>query len=656
MFTPEKMVQIHCVFSDQDVDAVAETLVRQGAMQLIDSADTDDWAQNLTKAGSGEENEILKGRKDQADSLVKRLGLSQNLQHVALLEGSWEEWEPKVQTIREQLDSVNAKQEETEKELGRLKELNTRLQEIPNIGFQIDHKDNYSYLAVETGKVADENVEMLQKKLAPMLHVMTPLGKFGGMTTIIAVCLRRDRDKLQAALKEAGFEHLDIGGDENTKLSGDLLNNLDGKIEETKLQLHDLEENLNRLRKENDVFLRSLLYSLRRESLKQQILKYFRKTERTYLIAGWLPRSQKDILLPEIKKATQNRCIIEVIDAEKIGAVRDGKVEVPVHLNNPGFIKPFELITGAYGTPDYRTIDPTPILGISFLLMFGMMFGDVGHGFVLALIGVLLLLKGGSKEMMKHAGMIMIYAGAASMGFGFLFGSIFGEEHVLPTLWVKPMDSISELFKVTIYFGIGMIFTSMAINVINGIRRRDFLTLIFDKAGLLAAILYWCGIVVATRMVTTQVESSGELPILIPVLMVSATVLLFLKEPIVHLIEGKKKLFPEGLVTGIMGGFVEILEILLGFLANTVSFIRVAAFGLAHAGLFMAIFSLSDSVQSMASKSAIMLFGNILIICLEGLVVTIQVVRLEFYEFFSRFFVQGESVYHPLKTELENPH
>jgi V/A-type H+-transporting ATPase subunit I len=132
--------------------------------------------------------------------------------------------------------------------------------------------------------------------------------------------------------------------------------------------------------------------------------------------------------------------------------------------------------------------------------------------------------------------------------------------------------------------------------------------------------------------------------------------LLFFREPILHLFQGKHKLFPDGVATGIMGGIVEILEILLGFLANTVSFIRVAAFGLAHAGLFMAIFALADAVQGIAGGAVsvlVLIFGNVGIIALEGLVVTIQAVRLEFYEFFSRFFEQGSTSYRPLSTELE---
>jgi V/A-type H+-transporting ATPase subunit I len=196
-----------------------------------------------------------------------------------------------------------------------------------------------------------------------------------------------------------------------------------------------------------------------------------------------------------------------------------------------------------------------------------------------------------------------------------------------------------------------MIFTSILINIINAIRLRRFWDVLFDRAGLLAAMLYWSGIVLTSRIVTSSVVPKTVVAVLAPVLMSIALILLFFREPIIHLFQGKKKLYPEGALTGVIAGLVELMEIVLGFLANTVSFIRVAAFGLVHAGLAMAIFALSDAVGGVGSFFVIVL-GNLLIICLEGLVVTIQAVRLEFYEFFSRFFKESRTGYRPLRSEI----
>ena len=650
MFTPEKMEQINVMFFDKDVDAVAEAVVRQGSLQITDAAEIESWAKNLTRAGSGEEPSEMRTRREQVEGLMRDLDLDHHLEGWIPDESSWHELDNRLGDIERSLRADLTLFEEAEHELGRLAEFRDRVDTMASAGFPLKNRDEYSYLAVEFGHLVEENMPLLRDKLNDFLHVLTVLGRAGEMTRIVVMTLRRDGDRLEAALKEAGFQPAPMDEEEKAP-SPELVKKLNREIDQIKEKRFEIEQRLKLLSNEHGSFLKSVLLRVRRDILKRQILKYFRKTERTYVLSGWIPSDQRRAYIQEIQRSTQNRCIVEVIPADKIPSVRQGKVQVPVELKNPRLLKPFEILTKTYGIPAYTSIDPTPVLGLSFLLMFGVMFGDVGHGLVLCLAGLLMSTRG-KRAALKSAGLLLFYAGISSIVFGFLFGSIFGLEHLLPTLWLKPMESISQLFKTAIFFGIGMITLAMAINLINGIRKRDFLGLIFDKAGLLAAVLYWCGILVVTRVVMAGTERSREMPVLIPALMIMAVVLLFLREPIVHLVQGKRRLFPEGVATGIMGGIVEILEILLGFLANTVSFIRVAAFGLAHAGLFMAIFALSDAVGGVMS-GFVLFFGNLLIICLEGLVVSIQAVRLEFYEFFSRFFQQGDAEYRPLEAELK---
>ena len=651
MFTPEKMEQINVLFAERDVDKVAETVVRQGSLQIVDAADVESWAKSLSRGGTGDEPSEMKTRREQVEALIKGLNITPRFEGVTPDEAPWHELEGKIGNIERSLRTDLESREDIDKELARLVELRNRVDSVSSVGLPLKNRDEYSYLAVEIGRVTEKNMNILQRNLEPFLHVLTVLGQSEDMNRIVVIALRRDRERLQAALQEAGFEPAQLE-EEGEVPSPELAQKLDHEIDQLNDKKFSIAERLRKLTDEHELFLKSVLLRIRRDILKRRILKYLRKTERTYLLSGWIPNDQRDVFVQEIRRVTQNRCIIEKIPAERIPSVKEGKVQVPVELKNPRLLQPFEILTKTYGIPTYTSIDPTPILGISFLLMFGVMFGDVGHGFVLTLTGLIMTLKG-KRSTIQNAGLLLSYAGFMSIVFGFLFGSIFGLEHFLPTLWLKPMESISRLFKTAIYFGIGMISLAMIINIANGIRKRDFLGLIFDKAGLLAAVLYWCGIIVVTRLIMTEAER--EVPAIVPILMIASVALLFLREPIVHLIQGKRKLFPEGVATGIMGGIVEILEIFLGFLANTVSFIRVAAFGLAHAGLFMAIFALSDAVKGSAGgviSGLVLLFGNLLIIALEGLVVSIQAVRLEFYEFFSRFFQSGSTGYRPLKAEL----
>jgi V/A-type H+-transporting ATPase subunit I len=656
MFTPEKMEQIQVLFFEKDLDQVVDTVVRQGILQMTDAAELESWAEPLSRVETGDEANEMRIRRDRIESLKKSLSLSEQSRGIQPVQDRWEKLDLKILEIERSFREETNRQEEIDKELERLKELQNKAGGLSTFGMPIESEDHYSYLAVEIGTVAVDNLQILNQKLASVVHILYPMTQFRRMSTVMVIVLKRDREKLQSALRDAGFQPLEFT-EKGQKLSPEIFKELNSKIDDFMLQKQSAENRIQSIAREDGHFLQSVHFKVRWDAVKQKIMQYFRKTERTYLLSGWLPSEGREPFVREIRKVTQNRSVVEETPAEEVLSVRSGKVQVPVQLKNPFFLKPFELLTSTYGLPSYLTIDPTPLLGISFLLMFGLMFGDVGHGLVLALLGVFMAFRG-KKRMLKHAGVLILYCGCASIVYGFLFGSIFGVEHLLPTLWVKPMESISELFTTVIYFGIGMITLSMAINIINVIRKRNFLGLIFDKAGLLAAILYWSGIVLVTRMLTTQAEAKGGVPVFIMILMLSSVVLLFLREPILHLAEGKRKLFPEGMMTGIMGGIVEILEIFLGFLANTVSFIRVAAFGLAHAGLFMAIFSLSDLVRGLAGglvSGAVLVFGNVLIICLEGLVVTIQAIRLEFYEFFSRFFEQSSSIYQPIGAELKNP-
>ncbi|MBN2104008.1 hypothetical protein JW835_08225 [bacterium] len=651
MFTPETMEQIHVLFYQGDVEAVADTLVRHGALQLVDAADMETWAESLQKAGTGEESAELLERQERVESLFHQVGERVDFSSAKFSEMDWEQMDNQVRKVKLELDGLIQSQEEKGRELNHLRELKKHLEESPRIGVSIENKEAYTYLAVEAGRVADENMTILKKSLSPVLHVMSSVGSFGGMSTVILVGLRRDREKLLSAMREAGAQPVDTK-EEAEALAPEAVQELSEKIHHAQIQFDDLIKKISTWKNDYFVFLSNALYQIKREALKEQIQKYFRRTEHTYLISGWIPLKERDGFIKEVRKATQNRCVIEKHTADELTSVRQGKVQVPVQMKNYKVFKPFELITGAYGIPAYRTIDPTPILGLSFMIMFGMMFGDVGHGLVLTLLGIGFLIRGKS-EMQKHAGLLLCYVGGSSMVFGFLFGSLFGFEDLswLQPLWMRPMDSISELFKFCIYFGIGMIFTSILINIVNAVRLKKYWDILFDNAGFFAALFYWSGIVIASRIVTSAAPTQNIFVIYAPAFMIFAMVLLFFREPIIHLAQGKRKLYPEGALTGIVSSIIELMEISLGFLANTVSFIRIAAFGLVHAGLAMAIFSLSDAVGGLGSVFVI-IFGNVFIILLEGLVVSIQSVRLEFYEFFNRFFKEGRVSYRPLRSEL----
>jgi V/A-type H+-transporting ATPase subunit I len=291
-------------------------------------------------------------------------------------------------------------------------------------------------------------------------------------------------------------------------------------------------------------------------------------------------------------------------------------------------------------------IDPTIFVGITFLLMFGMMFGDVGHGLVLLLGGLLMTLK---SRKWREAGKLGVYCGVASMIFGFLYGSFFGLEDLLPTLWLKPLENMTDLFRAAIGFGVVMVSLGIVLNVINSFRARSFWQNFFDKSGPLVGVVYWAGIGIVLKL---MISGGGSLnPAIFYGLFIAPLAVFTLRGPLLKMMGKQRRSFPDGIGTYIMESVVEVMEILMGYLANTISFIRVAAFGLAHAGLFVAVFSLarvvSDRPGGLLYSWLVLILGNVVIILLEGLVVTIQALRLEYYEFFGKFFMGLGSKYEP---------
>lgn len=651
MFFPEKMLLVNALFPDKYTPKVVRMIIHQGDLQIVDAAQTNPWIKDLARTYSTEESSQSQARREKVEGLVKTLKLTDQLHNFQPLSGDWMEIDQSLETAIAEIESVSQRRDSLQKEFQRLNEIKTRYDRFPGLGKALQMPGDYSYLAIETGEIPDNNLPLLEEQLSATLHVILPIGRQKGMTSLVAIVLKRDAEVLQAALKASGFQPTKIEK-ELPSLATESIEKLEKELNDLNEQLRDAEEKFQAVVNRHRALLIGVYLRIRQEQVQGRMLHFFRRTEKTCLFSGWLPDSRKEVFVKELQKATQNRAIVDLIPAESHEAVKDGSVEVPVKLNNPAFFKPFEMLTSVYGLPKYQTIDPTPVFGLSFLLMFGMMFGDIGHGLVLALLGLALLLKS-HKDTFKSAGYLLLYAGGSSIIFGFLFGSFFGVEDLFPTIWMKPMNDINQLFKVVIYVGAGMITVSIIINLINGIRSGRILDYIFDKAGLLSGILYWCGIILVSRLVLTK--TNGGVGLFVIYLFVACALLLFFREPILNLIRKNRRLYNSGVVTGIMHSLVEMLEIVLGFLANTVSFIRVGAFGLAHAGLFIAIFALSDMVSGKLSGVAsilILILGNIFIIALEGLVVTIQAIRLEFYEFFNRFFRPARVKYQPIR---ENP-
>lgn len=292
----------------------------------------------------------------------------------------------------------------------------------------------------------------------------------------------------------------------------------------------------------------------------------------------------------------------------------------PLILQNPWWAKPFEIFAGLLGTLDRNEADPSRILAIMAPLLFGYMFGDVGQGLVLLLAGVLLQKRW---PLLR----ILVANGVSAMLFGFVFGSMFGREDIIPALWVHPVSSPLPVLVVPLVAGVLIILLGLVLNAIESNWRGQWLRWLHVDAPVVALYL---GIMSAFIL-----EGSASMLIIVSAL--------------TWYVIGNL-LLAGGNLLALLTAIAVLIETMMQLVMNTVSFVRVGAFALAHAGLSLAFNVMADSTGSIVATILILLLGNIIVIVLEGLVVSIQTTRLILFEFFIRFLQADGRVFKPLSA------
>ena len=287
----------------------------------------------------------------------------------------------------------------------------------------------------------------------------------------------------------------------------------------------------------------------------------------------------------------------------------------PQVLVNPRWVRPFELFAKAFGVPGSDESDPTPLLAIVVPLMFGYMFGDIGQGLVFVVLGLWLMPR-------LEIARLLVVAGASATLFGLLFGSLFGAEGVIPALWLHPLEHPLLVLAVPLVFAVGLLSLGQLLAGLGALRGGRLGQWLAIDLGFLAMYL---------GLVLTLVWPSLAWLALVGLAW--------------HLIGAF------AIARGFLGSLAAIghlIENTMQLVTNTLSFARVGAFALAHSALSLAIVTMAESAPAWAWLP-IMLLGNLIILALEGLVVSIQTTRLILFEFFNRFLRGTGRVFRPLQ-------
>lgn len=364
-----------------------------------------------------------------------------------------------------------------------------------------------------------------------------------------------------------------------------------------------------------------------------------------YILCGWMTEKDAKAFQKDISEDKNLYCFVENGDSE-------GHGEPPTKLKNPKVFRPFEMFVRMYGLPSYHEMDPTIFVALTYILIFGAMFGDVGQGLCLVAGGFLLY-----KFKKLDLAAIIGTAGIFSTVFGLLFGSIFGFEDVIPALWIKPTTAMADVpflgklntvFVAAIGFGMFLILLTMVFHIINGIRSRDVENIWFDQNAV-AGLVFYGSLVAVILLFTTGHQIPGT--IVLVVMFVIPLLIIMLKEPLTRLAKRQSPVIEDGKVMFFVQSFFELFEVMLSYLSNTLSFIRIGAFAVSHASMMEVVLMLAGA-ESGSPNWLVVVLGNLFVMGMEGLIVGIQVLRLEYYELFSRYYKGSGKPFKPfLKRE-----
>lgn len=370
--------------------------------------------------------------------------------------------------------------------------------------------------------------------------------------------------------------------------------------------------------------------------------KYIVKLGDKLNVHGFVPKNDLD----NFKNTFES---IDGVKLEVLPATSDVRLEPPTRLKNSWFARPFRMFVEMYGVPRYNDVDPTLLVAISYTLLFGIMFGDLGQGIILSLVGLV-----AEKKFNLKLGGVGVRLGISSAIFGVFFGSFFGNEEILSEYFkgfsffnaMSPENTMT-LLMAAIGLGIVLILISMTFSIVLNFKKKNIGEAILSQNGLCGVTFYVAVIVAALGMLTGQ-HFVNIFYILI--LIVLPLILMFLKEPLIRKLEEHGEMFPNGFGAFFVEGFFELFEVVLSFITNTMSFLRVGGFVLSHAGMMLVVYTLAEMVGGFG-EIIVLILGNVFVMCLEGLIVGIQVLRLEFYEMFSRYY-EGNGI--PFKTIKED--
>jgi len=521
-----------------------------------------------------------------------------------------------------------------------------RILKINNIKPQYLNESEFLYTVAGfmSKKYLNELKNKLEEKFNRKFAIITG-DELDGNTLFVILCMKYNSNDLDKILAGIRFERLEL----KTKLS---LKEIEKRLDKIRKEKHEIISYLDNIRSEYEQRILAMRELIEIEKNNQNIRFMLGKTKRVYVLEGWIPEEKIPEFESRVERIAKGNVLFKYYDPEDAESV-------PIIMKNPAFSKPFEPLTKAFGIPRYDEIDPTTVMAISFPIIYGLMFGDIGHGFMILLIGIVMLkfLSKGN-DGIKSLGIILMYCGILSMFFGLAYGDLFGSHELfheyvteslgIKRLWISPVEESQEFLIVAFIVGFIHMTIGITLRFINYTMNGKFFHAIAGP--FIQQWLFTGGVLLIVKK-GPNFMSWFEDPFFVFMAVGVPLIGILFSDVIKHIPEGIK---PRDLFKLIKSTLLEVYEIPVGLLANTLSYARIFALALVHAGLFIALFSIAEIFTMMGSIGVILetltiIIGTFVLVALEGFIVFLHTLRLHYYEWFTKFYSASGIEYMPYK-------
>lgn len=507
----------------------------------------------------------------------------------------------------------------------------------PWVGYNIPIELNETnYTSIFIGVISNIlGVENLKERIEEKTNrcFVNLIGSDKDQDYISIICMKTDKEDVYEVLKQFGFNAVIFKDIEGTAAENIVL--YEQKIKDILEKKTGVESEISEFVKNKDEI--QLLYDyLAIERDKYKVLNNMLKTKKTFYLNGWIPEKSKAYVESVLKK---NECWYEFEQPE------DGE-EYPILLNNTSFVQPFESITELYSLPSATNVDPTALMSIFYFIFFGLMLADVGYGLIMSLGCFIILRKfnieGTTKKMFK----MFFYCGISTIFWGVMFGSWFGDalttiakvmfnaDFVIKPIWINPINEPMTLLIFSFILGLIHIFIGMGVKAYIIIRDGHPWEALFDVG-------FWYGLIIG--LVLLLVGNS-----ILPGLGTVGKWMAIIFAIGLVLTQGRDK---TNIFSKFISGVLSLYNI-TSYLSDVLSYSRLLALGLAT-GVISSVISVLGSLGGGGFFGSlllivVLLFGHTFNIAINGLGSFVHAARLQYVEFFGKFYEGGGDIFNPL--------